>query len=91
MTSIPENNKISRLKTLLTSRNMIKNIAGLLIGAIAGFVYYRMVGCTSGTCAITSNPYMSLLWGGVLGYLVADMFRIKPKLSDSSEQTDQLR
>ena len=40
------------------------------IGAIAGFSYYHFIGCTSGTCAITSSPYMSILWGGAMGYLL---------------------
>jgi len=54
-------------------------IAGILVGAIGGYIYYVQVGCVSGTCAITSNPYMSILWGGLLGYLLGDMFRKKPK------------
>jgi len=38
-------------------------------GAFAGFLYYWFVGCSSGSCAITSNPYMSVIWGGLLGLL----------------------
>jgi Family of unknown function (DUF6132) len=40
-------------------------------GAVLGFLYYRFVGCSSGTCAITSNPYISTMYGAVLGFLVA--------------------
>jgi hypothetical protein len=40
------------------------------IGALAGFLYYYFVGCTSGTCAITSNPYMSIIWGGLIGLFI---------------------
>ncbi|MBP9085768.1 MAG: hypothetical protein KBG15_06600 [Kofleriaceae bacterium] len=40
-------------------------------GAVLGFVYYRFVGCRSGTCAITSSPYISTIYGAVLGFLVA--------------------
>ncbi len=54
-------------------------IAGILVGAIGGYIYYAQVGCASGTCAITSNPYMSILWGGMIGYLLGDMFRKKIK------------
>ncbi len=40
-------------------------------GILAGYVYYLEVGCTDNGCAITSNPYLSALWGGLIGYLIA--------------------
>lgn len=39
-------------------------------GALAGYLYYFFVGCASGTCVITSNPYISTIYGGVLGFLI---------------------
>ncbi len=36
------------------------------LGLIAGFLYYKYVGCVSGTCPITANPIMSVLYGGIL-------------------------
>ena len=53
---------------------MILYIVGGLIGAGAGYLYYRLVGCPNGTCPITSNPYMSSIYGSVLGLLVAGIF-----------------
>lgn len=67
------------------TKNVIKNIIGLLIGAIGGYLYYHYVGCASGGCAITSNPYLSILWGAVLGYLLFDMFKIKDKAIGQSD------
>jgi xanthine/uracil permease len=52
-------------------------LVGLIIGAIGGYIYYWQVGCVSGTCAITSNPWMSTAWGSAFGYLVFDMFSKK--------------
>ena len=52
-------------------------IIGALIGSVAGFAYYYFVGCSSGTCPITSNPYISVVYGGFLGYLLLDMFKKK--------------
>ncbi|HPG34101.1 MAG: hypothetical protein M9948_11390 [Lentimicrobium sp.] len=75
----------SRLKASLKSRNTIKNIAALIIGAIAGYIYYVNVGCSTGGCAITSNPYMTVLWGGLLGYLFADIFKIKDKTTEQEK------
>jgi hypothetical protein len=40
-------------------------------GAILGFGYYKLVGCRSGSCPITSNPYASTLFGAVMGFLAA--------------------
>ena len=40
------------------------------VGAIGGFLYYRFVGCVSGACPITSNPYISTVYGGVIGTLL---------------------
>lgn len=55
------------------------SLAGLVVGAIGGYIYYAQVGCVSGTCAITSNPWMSTAWGAAFGYLVFDMFNPKKK------------
>lgn len=41
-----------------------------VIGAIGGFLYYYFVGCASGACPITSNPYISTVYGGVIGTLI---------------------
>jgi len=52
-------------------KKMIRIIIGVVIGAILGFGYYRLVGCSSGTCPITSNPWISTLYGAVMGAVVA--------------------
>ncbi len=44
------------------------------IGMLAGYLYYRFVGCASGTCAITSNPVISTVYGGVIGGLIGSLF-----------------
>ncbi|MCY1722867.1 DUF6132 family protein [Prolixibacteraceae bacterium Z1-6] len=44
----------------------------LVLGAVGGFLYWKFVGCTSGTCAIKSVWYWSTLWGAAVGYLVGD-------------------
>lgn len=62
------------VKTVL-KRNLPILIA-VPIGAVAGYLYYRFVGCASGTCAITSSPYISTLYGGVIGWLIGSV--IKP-------------
>ncbi|MFV8465748.1 DUF6132 family protein [Flavobacterium sp. LB1P62] len=47
---------------------------GIIIGAIAGYLYYYNIGCASRTCAITSKPLNSTLYGGLMGGLLLNMF-----------------
>jgi hypothetical protein len=54
-------------------------VIGAVVGATGGYIYYIEIGCTSGSCAITSNPYMSMLWGAAIGYLVFDLFKRRKK------------
>lgn len=39
-------------------------------GAIAGFAYYYFIGCNSGHCLISSNPYISTTYGFAAGILM---------------------
>lgn len=50
-------------------------IAGLVLGAIGGYAYYHFVGCASGTCAITSKPINSTLYGSMMGGLFLNIFK----------------
>jgi len=71
------------LQKILTYLPLI-SVIGLVLGAIGGYLYYFYVGCESGTCAITSSPWKSTLWGAVMGYLLFDMFNRKPKSKKES-------
>ena len=50
-------------------------IIGIPLGALGGYLYYKFVGCASGTCAITSNPINSTLYGAMMGGLLFSMMR----------------
>ena len=39
----------------------------ILSGAAVGFAYYHYVGCMSGSCPITGNPFISTAYGAVIG------------------------
>jgi hypothetical protein len=57
-------------KELMRSSLFWKPFLGIIIGGIGGFLYYYFVGCASGSCAITSSPYLSTIGGGLLGFFV---------------------
>ena len=44
----------------------------LLPGIIAGYLYWKYVGCMSGTCPITSNWHSMVVFGGLIGYFIGD-------------------
>ena len=52
---------------------------GIIVGLIAGYLYYQQIGCESGTCAITSKPLNSTLYGGLMGGLLFNLFVTSPK------------
>ena len=60
----------------------IITIIGIVVGAVGGFLYWRFVGCSSGSCPISGNPYISTFYGALLGGLLFSMFRPKKKSSD---------
>lgn len=72
-------NLLSRLSRKIRQKSTLIRVAGIFAGIAGGYLYYIKIGCTSGGCPITSNPYMSILWGGVMGYLIADMFTGRKK------------
>jgi LytS/YehU family sensor histidine kinase len=50
-------------------------LIGIVIGAIGGFLYYQFVGCSNGSCAITSKPLNSTLYGSLMGGLFLNIFQ----------------
>ena len=52
-------------------------IIGIMIGAIGGYMYYYFVGCSTGSCAITSKPWNSTLYGALMGGLLLNIFKKK--------------
>jgi uncharacterized membrane protein YdjX (TVP38/TMEM64 family) len=59
---------------------------GLVIGAAGGYLYWYFVGCTSGSCAITSSPVNSSLYGGLMGFLLVNSFRPDTKSKGQRRQ-----
>lgn len=69
----------------MTKKQYIFTGVGVVVGLIAGYAYYHFVGCASGTCAITSKPINSTLYGGFMGGLVFNIFVTSPKKKENNE------
>ena len=50
-------------------------LIGIVLGGLGGYLYYHFIGCDSGTCAITSKPLNSTIYGMVLGGLLSDSLK----------------
>jgi len=66
-------------------KHMLKIIL-VPVGGLAGFLYWRFVGCESGTCPIKSVWYWSTLYGIIFGYLIADLIVSYTKRSKAKSQ-----
>lgn len=52
----------------LTGRKNLTKVLFVVGGAVAGYAYYHFIGCATGTCPITGNPYVSTMYGGLMGF-----------------------
>ena len=59
------------------SMRVVLLTVGILIGSVAGLLYWKFIGCESGSCPISSSPYISTLYGAILGGLLFSIFRIE--------------
>ncbi|MBN1154668.1 hypothetical protein JXB12_07070 [candidate division KSB1 bacterium] len=41
----------------------------IVVGALLGYSYYHFIGCRSGVCPITSNPWISTAYGALIGFI----------------------
>ena len=57
----------------------ILTITGAVVGAIAGFFYWKFIGCRTGTCYIQSNPVRMTLYCALMGALSLNV--IQPKIN----------
>lgn len=61
----------------------------VIIGAAAGYTSYATIGCLSGACPITGNPWVSTAYGGLIGFLLSPSERRNRSLQEKETfQTD---
>ena len=54
---------------------MLRLLLGAVVGGGLGFALYKVVGCSSGACPLTSNPILSTIYGSILGAWFASSLR----------------
>lgn len=70
MTILPHDRKTNNMELIRKYKLLI---IFTIAGMIGGFLYWKFVGCQTGTCPIKSVWYWSTLYGGLLGYLIGSL------------------
>lgn len=51
---------------------LVRMLIGGAVGAAIGFAMYKFVGCKTGACPLTGNPFISMaIYGGIGAMLAA--------------------
>ena len=46
-------------------------VIGMVLGGMLGFAAYRFIGCSTGACPLTANPWISTLIGIGFGAMMS--------------------
>lgn len=46
---------------------LLRIILGAAVGAAIGFGMYKFIGCRTGTCPLTANPYIAMILWAIIG------------------------
>lgn len=61
--------KLNNMKSLLKNK-----LFYAVLGALGGFLYWKFVGCTTGSCPMQQSWFLSTLWGATFGWLGSGLF-----------------
>jgi uncharacterized membrane protein HdeD (DUF308 family) len=73
--------RAATIRRYFKSGSFWKPFLSIIIGGVAGYLFFYFIGCKTGACAITSNPYGSIFMGSLLGYF----FTSSPCISCDTE------
>lgn len=68
------------------AKKQLFTIMGIAVGAVAGFFYWKCIGCSTGSCAITSNSFNSTLYAAAMGGLLLSTFKKEYDVSGDHKQ-----
>ena len=73
-----------------TMKNVLKKwlwpILFTLGGMLIGLGYYYLAGCASGMCPITANPLRSMVYAGIMGWLISVILQRDPRKAAAHEE-----
>ncbi len=55
-------------------KNWLKTLLFVAGGILVGLLYYYVVGCASGVCSLTANPWTTMVYMGFIGWLLSIVF-----------------
>jgi len=64
-------NLVVFIRRYFTGSTLHKRILYVFLGAAGGYAYYHFIGCSSGACPISSDPWISTFYGMAMGYILA--------------------
>lgn len=66
-----KNEKYTSAWRKLTENKFYRVLFGGIAGAILGLLYWNFIGCRGGNCALTSNPYKTMIMFTFMGIILA--------------------
>jgi len=85
-TSSKTSQKLNGIWKIIMNNKLYRILLGVFIGAGIGLLYWKFIGCTSGTCPLTSNPFSTTFIFGLMGGLFASDKKSKPELADNKNE-----
>ena len=64
------NPRPKNVKEFFTSWHFWKPFIAILIGTLAGYLFYHFVGCKTGSCPITNSAWSTMTIGGLIGFFI---------------------
>ena len=65
-------------------------VIGAILGGIACYFYWQQIGCSTGTCMITSRPLNSTLYGALMGALILGIFKKEDQPTIESDKKNEV-
>ncbi len=58
----------------MKKKKWLKSTVFIVGGGLVGLVYYTFAGCASGTCTLTYSPWITMIYMGIVGWLLSGVF-----------------
>ncbi len=68
---ILDNDSEKSLIVKILDNKIYRTSIGAIAGGVLGFLYWKFVGCNTGSCPLTSNPVQSIFIFGFFGGFMA--------------------